>query len=271
MVPGKLSIFDLMDTDNQIQIMEELQLLEDMKVCKKWKLYFNSYAFTLDRLIDGRKLITYLKFSPEGGVAGIIISDKPTSDMYGADVFGTWTEQGISLEILIRKTNKSPPFCLSKLTGKWIDRTFSGVREGKVTGCEDSSVEGGSNELLNGGTFNLELDTLEVKQERKPKCEFLENIGKYYSQAPKEKQFYDFKIQCSDGAEVLCHRFILAAQTKYFEGLFRQQPPDTNSVSVNFSGDTIRTCINYLYTGDINIHDDNVQDVLMAAHYFLLN
>ena len=100
---------------------------------------------------------------------------------------------------------------------------------------------------------------------------FQANLRNYFLNSQEDRQFYDFKIQCKDGVDVKCHKIVLVSQTKYFEGMFRQQPPETNCVSVDFHSDIVGACITYLYTGGITINGDNVQDILMAANYFLLN
>ena len=65
------------------------------------------------------------------------------------------------------------------------------------------------------------------------------------------------------------HKIVLASQTKYFEGLFRQE--DQDSVQLHFPGDSIRTCVQFLYTGQVQVTGENVQDLLMAANYLFIN
>ena len=94
---------------------------------------------------------------------------------------------------------------------------------------------------------------------------FIRSLKDYILNQPEEQHFYDFKIVCSDNIEIPCHKIILASQTKYFEGLFRQQNSD--SVRMDFQCHEVRTCIKYLYTEDIKITGDNVQDILVVANY----
>ena len=85
-----------------------------------------------------------------------------------------------------------------------------------------------------------------------------------------EKHFYDFTIRCADDVEVKGHKIILASQTKFFEGLFRQEQ-EKDFVLLDFTSETVKVCLKYLYTGQLKITGDNVQDLLMIANYLLIS
>ena len=97
---------------------------------------------------------------------------------------------------------------------------------------------------------------------------FLSKMSSYIMNSPEDKHFYDFEIKCVDNVVVKAHKIVLASQTKYFEGLFRQE--DTDFVHLAFSGDTIETIKHYLYTEEVEITGENVQDLLIAANYLLM-
>ena len=97
---------------------------------------------------------------------------------------------------------------------------------------------------------------------------FINGLREYILTQPEEQHFYDFQIVCNDNTEVKCHKIILASQTKYFEGLFRQQRSD--QIQLDFQSDAVKTCIRYLYTEDLSITGDNVQDILVVANYLLI-
>ena len=97
----------------------------------------------------------------------------------------------------------------------------------------------------------------------------MRSLKEYISTEPEEQHFYDFRIICNNNnTEVKCHKIILACQTKYFEGLFRQQKCD--HINLDFHSDSVKTCIRYLYTEDISISGDNVQDILIVANYLII-
>lgn len=97
---------------------------------------------------------------------------------------------------------------------------------------------------------------------------FMNGLRDYILTQPEEQHFYDFKIICNDNNEVKSHKIILASQTKYFEGLFRQQKSD--QIQLDFHSDAVRPCIRYLYTEDISITGENVQDILVVANYLII-
>ena len=97
---------------------------------------------------------------------------------------------------------------------------------------------------------------------------FINGLREYILTQPEEQHFYDFKIICNDNNEVKSHKIILASQTKYFEGLFRQQKSD--QIQLDFQSDAVKACIRYLYTENISISGDNVQDILMVANYLII-
>ena len=93
---------------------------------------------------------------------------------------------------------------------------------------------------------------------------------KTFHKKKEEEQFYDFTIKDKDGAEIRCHKFMLASQSEYFAALFRTDPTASETTFKDFSVDVIKECIEYLYVLDVNLTSDNVQDVLMFADYITL-
>ena len=58
---------------------------------------------------------------------------------------------------------------------------------------------------------------------------------------------------------------MLASQTSYFEGLFRQEAPQ--EVTLDFDRGVVAKCLDFLYTGVITIEGGDVQDLLTFANY----
>ena len=98
---------------------------------------------------------------------------------------------------------------------------------------------------------------------------FCSNMKTFHKKR-KEEQFYDFTIKDKDGAEIRCHKFMLASQSEYFAALFRTDPTASETTFKDFSVDVIKECIEYLYVLDVNLTGDNVQDVLMFADFITL-
>ena len=59
---------------------------------------------------------------------------------------------------------------------------------------------------------------------------------------------------------------ILAGQSKYFRGLFRNDPTEP-SVTLDFETATISACLEGMYTGTTPLTYDNDQDTVIAADY----
>ena len=77
--------------------------------------------------------------------------------------------------------------------------------------------------------------------------------------------FFDFSIICSDGKILSCHKMMLAAQSRYFQGFFRTE--NRNEVSLDFLSEFLEPCIRFLYTAQIEIDGDNIQNILEVVNY----
>ena len=115
----------------------------------------------------------------------------------------------------------------------------------------------------------LKLNQQDYREQSEKVGTFLSNLSHYIVNSPEDKHFYDFTIICGDKEEVKAHKIVLASQTKFFEGLFRQEH-GKDLVSLDFTGEIIRGCLRYLYTGEVEVTGYNVQDMLMAANYLLI-
>jgi len=72
----------------------------------------------------------------------------------------------------------------------------------------------------------------------------------------------------SNGGEILAHRVVLAACSKYFEAMFTNgmQEADKRQISMkNIDKDSLANLIDYSYTGILFINDMNVQTLLETA------
>ena len=158
--------------------------------------------------------------------------------------------------------------------GRWADEQLcTEVSEGRLSSVDNSNFS----VVKTMGTFKMFLNTADEDSEKAKisiiqssnQGTFMQNLRDHILNEPEDQHFYDFKIVCHDDVEVKCHKIVLVTQTKYFEGLLRQE--DLDSVRIDFSGDIVRGCIRFLYTGDIDITGDNVQDLLVAANYLIIN
>ena len=81
----------------------------------------------------------------------------------------------------------------------------------------------------------------------------------------------DFTIYCENGEEIQCHKLLLAARSKYFEALFRQEPQRTN-LKMNFEISVIKAIVKSLVSFDLNQYEENeLQSLLEASDYLQMD
>ena len=93
--------------------------------------------------------------------------------------------------------------------------------------------------------------------------ELFGNISKTYQE--KVHQFFDFTIECDDQDTIKTHKFILAAQSKFFQAFFSHE--EKNLLSLSFRKEPTKSCIDFLYTGKIDLDEENVQSILEVANF----
>jgi len=215
----------------------------------------------------------HLKFWQNGGVSGIKDKNKEEDNLRfnllsrstngiknAGDVFGEWNDSGLAFTLITRQQA-----CKWEFQGKWEQRLES-ISEGRFKVVQDNFRMD-----TTVGTFKISVEkkTGEEKKKKGSKSVFVENMVQYIRNSPTDKHFYDFKIIGQDGAEINSHKIILASQTQYFGALFRQENPDY--AKLDFSGDIIKKCVDFLYTEEIDVNGDNVQDVIVFANYVMIN
>jgi len=221
-----------------------------------------------------------LRVSPDGGLVGF--KERPMADLdrlvsrthgmsdnmtatrmfrMAGDVWGEYDQEGIRFTLLTREKVGRYQF-----QGKWS--TFmQSVKEGNCRFGADLTQDAVVTTL---GTFQLlKVATDSTKAEESfSGSTFCNNLARYMATAVEDKKFYDLMINTRDGAQLPAHKLVLASQTSYFEGLFRQENPD--QVSLNFERTIVQKCLDYLYTGIIVVEGHDVQDILTCANYLAI-
>lgn len=86
-------------------------------------------------------------------------------------------------------------------------------------------------------------------------------------------QFTDVSLVINDTI-IRAHRSILAASCKYFHVMFTgslvEKQQDTIELQ-DFSPEILSLVIDFIYTGNLNITKDNVQDLFVTADFLQLN
>jgi len=221
-----------------------------------------------------------LRISPDGGLIGF--KERPMADLdrlvsrthgmsdnmtatrmfrMAGDVWGEYDREGIQFTLLTREKVGRYQF-----RGKWS--TFmQSVKEGNCRFGADLTQDAVVTTL---GTFQLlKVVTDSTKaEESSGESTFCTNLARYMATAAEDQKFYDLTIKTRDGTQLRAHKLVLASQTSYFEGLFRQENPD--QVSLNFEHTIVQKVLDYLYTGSMVVEGHDVQDVLTCANYLAI-
>ena len=237
--------------------------LVEVGAVQKWTITTKHDGMHPVNSTNNKAAYLFIKLWPGGGVSGFKPLHGDALPVLGfGDIYGEWSAKGICFYILSR--TRGGPCRLLQCEGRWSEDGYcKHVPEGRMT-----RITEGEGHITTLGTFKMTLDDNLEDIKDATEGEFIKNLKAHILNSPEEQHFYDFKIECQDGVEVNCHKIILVSQTKYFEGLFRQQ--NTDKVKIDFPSDIIRGCIRFLYTREILIDGENVQDLLIAANYLLI-
>uniref|UniRef100_A0A3B4VAQ3 Kelch-like family member 41a n=1 Tax=Seriola dumerili TaxID=41447 RepID=A0A3B4VAQ3_SERDU len=86
-----------------------------------------------------------------------------------------------------------------------------------------------------------------------------------------ENKLIDCILKVGDRS-IPCHRLILAACSPYFRELYfsedGKEADKTEVVLENLDPNILEVIVNYMYSAEIDINDDNVQDILSVANRF---
>ena len=93
--------------------------------------------------------------------------------------------------------------------------------------------------------------------------QLVENLRRIFEE--EDCFLHDVTLVSNEGGEVRAHRVILAAQSDYFKGMFRNEKKER--IDMNMTTETLRIIVKTLYTGQTDINIDNVQDLLEASNY----
>lgn len=81
----------------------------------------------------------------------------------------------------------------------------------------------------------------------------------------------DCKLHTDDGYWFPAHKLILATKSKYFFAMFCDFEEETPEVSIpDMKGQILGNILSYIYTGELNVTEDNFCDLMVASDYLLL-
>lgn len=133
----------------------------------------------------------------------------------------------------------------------------------------------------------MELDTLSMASSLNGKCEKwqnsrLTNNNQHYSNSFQKikNMFYDgklcdVKLICNNkNIEIKAHRVILSSISDYFYAMFTNNLAESfkSEIEINeIDGNALKTLVEYIYTGNIDLNDSNVFSILNAANFLQLD
>ena len=78
----------------------------------------------------------------------------------------------------------------------------------------------------------------------------------------------DVRLILPDKTIIACHKLVLSAASPFFQTMFSSGMKETSEVLVKFADpDIIRMIVEYFYSGEIEIDDGNVQDLVAASDF----
>ena len=94
--------------------------------------------------------------------------------------------------------------------------------------------------------------------------DFQDNISDAFGCLRKDKEFTNVTLACEDGQQVEAHKVILAASSPFFQNLLQRNRHDHPLIYMRgVKSDDLVSIIDFLYYGEANIYQDNL-DVFLA-------
>ncbi|ELU04204.1 hypothetical protein CAPTEDRAFT_207879 [Capitella teleta] len=83
----------------------------------------------------------------------------------------------------------------------------------------------------------------------------------------------DVTLKLPDGSSVSCHKIVLMASSPFFEVMFESEFKEstTQDIPLDFADAvTIKTLVEFFYSGEIDVCDDNVQTLVAASEFLCM-
>ncbi|ELU14031.1 hypothetical protein CAPTEDRAFT_109893, partial [Capitella teleta] len=83
----------------------------------------------------------------------------------------------------------------------------------------------------------------------------------------------DITLLLPDDSTISCHKLVLVASSSFFETMFHSGMKESidKYIKLEFSdADTIRKLVEFIYSGEINVNEDNVQTLVAASEFLLM-
>ena len=96
--------------------------------------------------------------------------------------------------------------------------------------------------------------------------DFKESVGSAFGRFKEDNNFADVTLVCEDGSQIETHKVILAASSPFFENLLKMNKhPHPLVYMRGVNSEDLEALINFLYYGEANISQENLDSFLAIA------
>ena len=96
--------------------------------------------------------------------------------------------------------------------------------------------------------------------------DFQENISSSFGELGSDKDFTDVTLACEDGIQLESHKVILASSSPFFRDILRKNKhPHPLIYMKGFKSETLTAIVDFLYHGEANIYQEDLDSFLGLA------
>ena len=96
--------------------------------------------------------------------------------------------------------------------------------------------------------------------------DFETNVSKSFGILRNEEYLHDVTLVCDDNSQVSAHKLVLSACSEYFKTIFRNNShPNPLICLEGVSSPELRNILDYMYIGEANIYQENLDNFLSLA------
>ena len=96
--------------------------------------------------------------------------------------------------------------------------------------------------------------------------DFNDNVNSTFKYLREESKFSDVTLACEDGQQIEAHKFILATSSPFFRNILkRNKHPNTLIYMRGIKFTDLSAILDYLYYGEANIYQENLNSFLAIA------
>ena len=101
--------------------------------------------------------------------------------------------------------------------------------------------------------------------------DFQTNVSKSFKDLRKQNHFYDVTLVSSDPKQISAHKVVLSACSEYFQNILKQNSNSHPWLCLDGVTSTdINNMLDYVYLGEVQIHQDDLDRFLQVAKRFQL-